>query len=231
MTTVDSRQNESEVTKMQIRGVTESIIEHLRDQIVSGEFNAGQRLNENHLATTIGVSRPPLREAFRVLQHERLIDSIPRKGTYVTPMTLEDLQQVCRVRVMIECCAVDLLEEQRVKDIPEVQKALQDASAMPIPRNKDVEQQLLYVKALAGFHEKLVEASGNYWLIHFYHAIASSLARYQFLYVIAKGAVRRSIQEHQQIIDHIKRGAYDKAKSCLTEHIGRVAGSAEIHLR
>ena len=61
---------------MQIRGVTEGVIEHLRDQIVTGELNAGQRLNENHLAASIGVSRPPLHEAFRVLQHERLIASI-----------------------------------------------------------------------------------------------------------------------------------------------------------
>jgi len=215
---------------MQIRGVTESVIEHLRDQIVTGELNAGQRLNENHLASRIGVSRPPLREAFRVLEHERLIDSIPRKGTYVTGMTLKDLQHVCRVREMIECCAVDLLEEQRVRDIPGVEKALHEASAMSIPCNNDIEQQLLFVKAFAEFHGKLVDASENYWLSHFYHAIASSLARYQFIYVTIKGAAQRSTQQHRQIIDHINLGAYDEARAYLAAHVRGVAKLIETHV-
>ena len=61
---------------MQTPTLTASIIEYLKSRIITGELAPGQRLNENHLAASIGVSRPPLHEAFRVLQHERLIASI-----------------------------------------------------------------------------------------------------------------------------------------------------------
>jgi DNA-binding GntR family transcriptional regulator len=210
---------------MEIRGVMESVVRHLRDQIVKGELNAGQRLNENHLSSQIGVSRPPLREAFRILEHERLVESIPRKGARVTELTLEDFQHVCQAREMIECYAIDLLEELQIRDVPHLEQALDEASAVSIPSDNDPEKQLLYFRAFSHFHVKLVDSAGNYWLSHFYHAIASNLARYQFMYFSIEGAARRSTHQHQQVIDNIRQGAYGEAKACLKAHL---RGTAEL---
>ncbi|MBW2123631.1 MAG: GntR family transcriptional regulator, partial [Deltaproteobacteria bacterium] len=69
---------------MEIRGVTKSLVDYLRTQIITGNLPPGQKLNEIRLSSDLGVSRPPLREAFRILEHDRLVASIPRKGTYVT---------------------------------------------------------------------------------------------------------------------------------------------------
>lgn len=210
---------------MEIRGVRESVVQYLRDQIVKGELDAGQRLNENHLSSQIGVSRPPLREAFRILEHERLVESIPRKGARVTDLTLEDFQHVCQAREMIECQAIDLLEEQQIRNVPDMEQALDEASAMSVPLDHDPEKQLLYFKAFSRFHVKLVDSAGNYWLSHFYHAIASNLARYQFMYFSIKGAARRSTHHHKQVIEHIKEGAYGEARANLKAHL---RGTAEL---
>jgi DNA-binding GntR family transcriptional regulator len=83
--------------------LTESIVETLRHSIIIGDLKAGQKLNETKLTCDLGVSSVPLREAFRILENERLVAQIPRKGSFVTKVSLEDCREVFTVRVMIEC--------------------------------------------------------------------------------------------------------------------------------
>ena len=67
---------------MEFIGLTESVIKHLRNSIITCVFTPGQKLNEIDLATRLNISRAPLREAFYALENEYLITRIPRKGTY-----------------------------------------------------------------------------------------------------------------------------------------------------
>lgn len=66
---------------MEVFGVKESVVQYLRSNIITGELAAGQILNELELSSLLGISRPPLREAFRIVKNEHVIVSIPRKGT------------------------------------------------------------------------------------------------------------------------------------------------------
>jgi DNA-binding GntR family transcriptional regulator len=65
---------------METLSVTKSRVHPLRENIIIGEFAPGQKLNEIELSSRLGISRPPLREAFRLLENEHLVRSIPRKG-------------------------------------------------------------------------------------------------------------------------------------------------------
>ena len=89
---------------MKILSVTESIFHKLRDMIICGEKPPGQKLDEHLLSSSLSVSRPPLREAFRLLQNEHLIYTIPRKGTYVTDVSVNDFGELYQVRKMAEWC-------------------------------------------------------------------------------------------------------------------------------
>ena len=207
---------------MEIRGVTKSLVDHLRVEIVTGQLLPGQRLNEVQLASRLGVSRPPLREAFRILEHDHLVASIPRKGTYVTHISPEDFEEVSRAREMIECYAVDLLEEMHVRDLPMVASALAKTSGLSIPANLDSVDLLTYRDTFADFHVKLIASSGNAWLVHFYQAIASTLARYEYLHFSFPEAASRSIDDHQRILELIRQGDYREAKEVLRAHIAYV---------
>ena len=94
---------------MEILGVSKSAVQHLRNLIISGQLAPGQRLNEVDLSSRLGISRPPLREAFRYLENENLVIRIPRRGCYVTEVSMEDCLQIFDARQMIECYAVDIL--------------------------------------------------------------------------------------------------------------------------
>lgn len=80
----------------------------LRGIILSGDLRPGERVVENRLADVLGVSRPPLREAMRVLEQEGLITQIPRRGAVVTPLTLHDVYEIFSLREELERVAIYL---------------------------------------------------------------------------------------------------------------------------
>lgn len=78
----------------------------LRDRIAEGYFPPGSRLSEDGIAGALGVSRNTLREAFRLLTHERLLEHRLNRGVFVRRLTVEDLADLYRVRRMVECAAL-----------------------------------------------------------------------------------------------------------------------------
>ena len=204
---------------MEIKSVTESIVHYLRDLIISGDLVPGQKLTETELSAQMGVSRPPLREALRIMENDNLVTRIPRKGTYVTTISIEDLRQVYQAREMIECHAMDILKKEDRRDLPEVRNALDTATALSPPGGDDTAEMIQYLDAFTDFHVKLVEAAGNQWVLRFYDSITLSLARYQFMCLHIPGLTSRSYEMHGEILDLIGDGLFDRAKRTLISHI------------
>ncbi len=210
---------------MNPQSITESIVEHLRIHIIVGALKPGQKLNEIKLSSHLGVSRPPLREAFRVLENEHLVISVTRKGSYVTEISLDDCQEVFEVREMIECAAVDLLKAKRIRSLPDVASVLKKTAGLSIPNSSDPHIRFQYLKAIDDFHIKLVESAGNSRLTGFYNAIFISMARYQAMYMYKILYMEKSQEIHEQILHLIAGGDYAGAKKILKSHI---AGFLEV---
>ena len=98
---------------MEVQNLTKRVLEYLRNRIITGELVPGQKLNENEIASRLEISRHSIREAFRVLESEQLVFSIPNKGAFVTELSDDDLLEVYQTREMIECYAVDLLKREK----------------------------------------------------------------------------------------------------------------------
>ena len=214
---------------MKILSVKESVVEHLRTQIIIGELVPGQKLNELELSSSLGISRPPLREAFRVLENEHLVVSTPRKGVSVSELSIEGLREVFQARVMIECWAIDLLKAGNIRDLPHVESALAFSSTLSIPSyaKNSKEEMLRYLEDVVAYHRKLVDATNNRWLIHFYSSIHANLARYQFVYTHIPGQSYDYKKRHKEILSLIKKGDYEKAKKHLRSHINSVVDILE----
>ncbi|MEV0374806.1 GntR family transcriptional regulator [Streptomyces sp. NPDC050636] len=84
----------------------ERVADILRDRIAEGYFPPGARLSEESIGGALGVSRNTLREAFRLLTHERLLVHELNRGVFVRVVTVEDLDDIYRVRSLVECAAV-----------------------------------------------------------------------------------------------------------------------------
>ena len=86
----------------------EVVFNTLRQAIIQGEFQPGERLMEVTLANKLGVSRTPVREAIRMLELEGLVVMVPRKGAEVANITVKDLKDALEVRMAMEALSVKL---------------------------------------------------------------------------------------------------------------------------
>jgi DNA-binding GntR family transcriptional regulator len=202
---------------MEVLSVTLSVIQYLRERIITGELAPRQKLNEIELSSRLGISRPPLREAFRIIESEHLVISVPRRGCFVTAVSAEDCRQIFQAREMIECYVIDLLKAKNIRELPNVDSALASTSDL-WPPSHEKEEGIIH-NPFPHFHIKLVESTGNHWVIGFYNSIVSSLARYQFMCTYVPGVPNQAQDEHRQILDYIKRGEYDLAREFLKFHI------------
>jgi DNA-binding GntR family transcriptional regulator len=84
----------------------ERVADILRDRVAEGYFPPGTRLSEESIGGALGVSRNTLREAFRLLTHERLLVHRLNRGVFVRMVTVEDLDDIYRLRVLIECATI-----------------------------------------------------------------------------------------------------------------------------
>ena len=203
---------------LSVKGVTESVAQNLRIHIIEGELAPGQKLNELELAERLGISRPPLREAFRLLEGENLVVSVPRKGCYVTEVSTRDCLQIYKAREMIECYTIDCFEARGIRELPDVVSAIALAGQRSPASSYDDIERIGYQNPYPYFHLKMVESTGNQWLIRFYNSIAPTLARYQFMCYVPE-ALEKTQREHKRILGLIKKGSYEEAKEFLKAHI------------
>lgn len=204
---------------MKFSGVTDSLVEHIRCHIIEGKFRPGQKLNETGISTDLGVSRSPLREAFRVLAGEHLVEIVPRHGCFVTGVSMEDCSEIYETREMLECFAVDLLKEKKITKLAAVEAALESTADFQMPADGDPAKKFTYLKAIADFHIRLVESAGNSKLSAYYRYMFPTLARYQSMYVFIDGLMERSQHKHEEIFNKIVKGDYRSAKKMLRSHI------------
>ena len=146
---------------------------------------------------------------------------MPRKGSYVAEISLDDFTALYHARELIECYAIDLLELSGKKELPDVEATINIASNLVPPPENDPQQKLEHLQALIVFHYRLVEACGNKHILRFYDTIASNLARYQFVYLYKSNLSTDSHEDHRMILRHIGRGEYSEAKATLVDHMSR----------
>lgn len=206
---------------MKIKSVTETVLHDLRIRIIVGALEPGSKLKEEDLLSRYGVSNAPLREAYRLLESEHLVVYYPRKGFYVTDISFQKCQELYQIRTMIEGYSVELLKQKRIDKLPKVAAALEASNELKMPPNDDIYKKFKYLKSIADFHIKLVEAAGNSQLAYFYHSIVPNLARYQSIYTYISGLMNQSYAEHKQFLELIENREYEKAKDFLKFHINK----------
>ena len=196
----------------------ERIAGALRKAIVESVLAPGARLQEQDLAKSLGVSRVPLREAFRVLAGEGLVVIQPHRGAVVSERSDGELRELFAVRAMFESAAARLLAGLRPK------ATLEALDAMVVDMKAAVRQKKLdeYSRLAVRFHDEMVAECGNSLLARLYGQIRVNLRRYQTLMSDLPGSPARSIREHEQILAAIRAGDAAGAARAAEMHVGEL---------
>ena len=176
------------------------VFQTLRGAILKGDLKPGERLMELQLASKLGVSRTPIREAIRMLEQEGLAVTIPRKGAEVAKMTEKDMEDVLEIRLSLEGLAVRLsCEKITPAALQELKVAMEDFEAKT-RSGQFVEM----AKADVKFHEILYKASNNPKLQQLLNNLREQMYRYRVEYLKDDSIYPRLIEEHQKMYDALK---------------------------
>jgi DNA-binding GntR family transcriptional regulator len=191
----------------------------LRQRIIDGEYQPGERLTEESLADDFGVSRIPVREALRVLASEGFVRAQPYYGTFVAELTARQANDLLEVRGALEPLAARLAAQRcGAEDLAAMKQVLrQGQRAGKAGRYQDL-------SGLNGrFHELLAGASGNSSLA----ALISQLRdKIDWVYSMeVRRRARDSWREHAEIVEAIETGDPDRAASVVADHIREAAAA------
>ena len=187
----------------------------LREAILNGEIEPGERLMEIKLSETLGVSRTPIREAIRMLQIEGLVNMTPRKGTVVADISKEDLKSVLEVRRALEELAVTLACKNMVEaDIAELKSNL---TAFTNAVEKEIPSDI--AKIDEAFHDIIYKSTKNERLIQLLYNLREQMFRYRLEYIKDYDTRQTVIKDHEKLIYFIENKDIDSAKQTIVSHI------------
>lgn len=187
----------------------------LRQAILRGEMEPGERLMEIQLAQKLGVSRTPIREAIRKLELEGLVVMIPRKGAEVAQITEKDMRDVLEVRCTLEELAVSLacknVTQEKIEELKAANKVFESAVV-----SKDV---VSIVDADVLFHDTIYGMTNNARLIQIINKLREQMYRYRLEYVKDARTHSILISEHNDIIKKLSEKNMEDAKTVIRQHI------------
>ncbi|QHI98660.1 FCD domain-containing protein [Xylophilus rhododendri] len=187
----------------------------LRELIVSGSLAPGQRITERLIAEQLeGVSRTPLREAFKILEAEGLVTIEPNRGAVVTAMTVEEVAAAIEVLIGLESLAAEPACQQigdaQVAHIEELHRHMEQAYLAG--------ELMEYFRCNQAIHQAIVDAAGNPVLSRIYAAESARIRRYRYAGNRKTERWRRAVQEHEAILDAVRQRAGPLLREILRQH-------------
>jgi DNA-binding GntR family transcriptional regulator len=196
--------------EIQHQDLSVEIYKRLKSMILSNELEAGSKLRQEHIASLFGVSRMPLHRAFQMLESELLVESIPRKGFYVTTIDNSQLLDAFECREVFEGIAARRFALTITKEQVDYLRSL---------FNKFVDAEEIneteYLESDQLFHNIIIKNSGNY-VIDRLELLGHNTVR------TFRGGLLRSpketLAEHFQIIDALENRESDLAENLIRAH-------------
>ena len=199
----------------------EKILENIRDAIVSGSLKGGSRVSEPGLAERYGISRTPVREAFRQLEAEGYLTVIPRRGAIVREFSPKDIEEFYAIKSIMEGYAARrACEKLSEKDLDRLQNI--NFKLAELARIGDIKH---FFKIHSDFHELFIKAADNEKLHELIAGLVTKFQRLRFTSLSLPGRMEISVQEHEKIIGAVRIKDPDLAETLVrknAEYGGRV---------
>ena len=200
------------VAERQATSLPDLIVTELEEMIITGVLRGGDRINESALATRLGVSRGPVREACRQLERSRLVEFRVNRGMFVREISVPEAAQLYDIRASLFGLAGRLAAARVDADDA-------DALRTTVQRLDDTTSMDDYYPLNVELHRRLVALSGNPRLVDLYGTISKELHLFRRHGLEPVAARRTSNEQHRAIIDRLQAGDADGAAHLMADHI------------
>jgi phosphonate utilization transcriptional regulator len=187
----------------------------LERMILAGDLAAGEQLREVEVAAMLGVSRGPVREAFRALEESGLVHQEKNRGVYVRQIGVHEADEIYELRALLDEFAGRRLAAtatpEALAELRAIVAAMDDAAAAD-----DVDA---YLAANIGFHDRLVALAGNDKLLRVYRRLVNELHVFRRTSLARGDTLPASTREHHDILKRIASGDADAAGRAMRAHV------------
>ncbi|WP_448523985.1 GntR family transcriptional regulator [Pseudothermotoga sp.] len=200
--------------------VSESIVQHLKEDIIKGVYLPGERMKILDLAKRFGVSQTSVREALKVLQKSDLVTEIPRKGYFVTELSLEELMDMWKIKEELWSLAFSWFAERATDEqIRKAKECIHQFREAYI--ENDVDKAF---EANFALTDVILEGCGSRKLVSLLQSIEDQAKRYRYLSLEYEDNLRVSSQYFVELIRAIEKRNVQKTEQLIREYI-RFSGS------
>jgi phosphonate utilization transcriptional regulator len=203
------------IALLQSSSLTTVVQQEIERAILAGEYAPGSKLIEATLAEKMGVSRGPVREAFRMLEEAGLVRTEKNRGVFVRDIPMDEAVEIFDLRAAMD----ELVGRQLASNITPTQqkeiKGLVDAMEKAVKTEDARNYHLLNLK----FHDRLVEMAGNRKLTAIYRKLIKELSLFRRLNLADGWLMPISASEHRQIVKAIASGDADAAGRAMFDHV------------
>jgi len=199
--------------------LSEKVYLILRTKILKRELEFGQQLLIDEIASQLGVSRTPVKDAVNRLALEGLVEKAPRRGTFVTTLTSRDVVELLDLRLLLELYAAEkVLERGRAElFLAEMEKCMANIDRAANGGRLDHEIWMSWNRDL---HLSLIRLADNSHLLQMYKGLNIDLRLGQvLLYSHGVEYLVQTQQEHQAIYEAFKNGNWEQVKKAISTHI------------
>jgi len=197
-------------------GAAESAYAILRNEILDGTRGMGERLREEEVGAAIGISRTPVREAFRRLAAEGLIEYEPNRGVKIASWTERDVDEIFHIRELLEPYACRLVASRGDVDFAPLDEL---ATEMELEVSREAPDLGRVSELNNVFHSEIVRAAGNDRLVAMHRSVVHvPLVMSTFWQYTAK-ELSASMSQHRDIVSSLKSHDPDWAEAAMRAHL------------
>ncbi len=209
--------NTSSTSSFKRYGLIEQISDTLTDFVLKGELKGGEQLKEDDLKQYFQVSRSPIREALRKLEKRGLVSILPRRGTFVKKVTLQDIEHNFKARSVLEGLAArEAHSRMSEKDLDTLKLNFMEMKQAVAQKDKDK-----FMERITRFHKIFITCANNKAIISCLKNLPVHITWNRFMAAYTQKEMERSIQNHEEMLKQFQNRDSDpkKIEALVREHL------------
>jgi DNA-binding GntR family transcriptional regulator len=202
---------------MKVKSLTDMTRDYIENLIVTNAFTPGQQIKEDDIAERLGVSRPPIREAFKALEEQGLVVRKPRRGAFVPEMTEKDVREIYMLKASLYSLATSLaMDRFSDRDRKTLSAIVHRMAQIAGTDDCDI---LKYQKIHQKFHVMIMEVAGNQRLFNFASNLHKQIRRFSYQTLHYREHLDTSCVYHEQILQKIVDKDKENACRLMKDHV------------
>ena len=202
---------------MKVDSIVDRACQHIQEWIVTGRFRPVEQIKEENISQRLEISRPPVREALKMLEATGLVVRKPRRGVFVPLLTRKDVWEIYTLKAalyeLVTELAMDVMTDMHVSELETL------VAEMERIVSEDPVDILRYQKHHKGFHSRLMGIAGNGRLNAFAANLHNQVTPFSYKSLQQKEHLLASVRYHREIIDAIKIGDRPLACRLMKRHV------------